>query len=289
MPYDEIDDKIKIGDKVRHHVFGVGEVISVRPDGAIAKIKFVGSKYERDIRLDVVQPKMEIKREAPKTRIRWWNRGRLSENVEWKSYPPFTVGDEVKHKEHTEFGKGIVREIVGDHVYIEFEKNTGNTHDSCKPGHAWSTSPQNNYMYEFIGGNRYRKIMRPDVDPYGEEHWGYEKIVQESEATGKFEVGDIVTHKNHKKFGQGVVVYINGQRDTVIINFEKETGHSYEYSERNHGWNTSQDATYMYDFLDRGKRIERPDIDPYGEEHWGWEEEVKENKIIKSFKKYIEK
>ena len=82
MPYDEVDDKIKIGDKVRHHVFGVGKVMSVRPDGKIAKIKFEGSEYERDIKIDVVRD-FEVKREVPKTRIRWWNKGKLEEGVKW--------------------------------------------------------------------------------------------------------------------------------------------------------------------------------------------------------------
>lgn len=69
--------ELEIGRRVKQPVLGEGEIISIRPDGAIVKIKF-DEKGEKNIRIDVAD--LEVEDKNPYTPIiKWWNKGELEE------------------------------------------------------------------------------------------------------------------------------------------------------------------------------------------------------------------
>jgi len=62
---------------------------------------------------------------------------------------------------------------------------------------------------------KFKKIYKPDEDPWNEEDWGYVKehfdIENDYEDKDKFEVGDIVVSKHYPELGIGLVHTIEGQ------------------------------------------------------------------------------
>jgi hypothetical protein len=109
----------------------------------------------------------------------------------------FEVGDIVTHKDHPEFGLGEVKVIEEPRVFIEWENpSRGEEHFLIKKGHGWMTSHNGIKCYNFYGGKKMKKILNPEVDPYGEEDWGYEEIKNNEsvEKTNKktFNFGDKV-------------------------------------------------------------------------------------------------
>lgn len=103
------------------------------------------------------------------------------------------------------------------------------------------------------------------------------------ESVEDFQIGMIVKHKSHPGWGIGVVKYYNVEQNSWWIEFENATGSNCEYSIANikkfYAWGTSKSYFNRYEILgmeNKIKRVENPDIDPYNEEDWGWEE-MKEN------------
>ena len=139
------------------------------------------------------------------------------------------------------------------------------------------------YSYdEFINivgiNKKFKKIENPIDDPYGEEDWGYEEMKENEHHRKNFEIGDVVRHKKYPGFGVGVVKYID-DTNTIYIEFENKTYRGCPHTKKDRGWSTNDRNIEWYDFINSNKKfkkIENSELDPYGEEDWGWEE-IKEN------------
>ena len=116
-----------------------------------------------------------------------------------------------------------------------------------------------------------KKITRPDMDLFNEEDWGWEET---NESVGNsFNVGDRVIG-----VGRCDGLSIDGEIGTIIEVFYNDCKVQFDdrFSEALHSdndlcWNIPSNKLKLFDR--RGKRrIRRPDIDPYDEEDWGWEE-----------------
>jgi len=131
---------------------------------------------------------------------------------------------------------------------------------------------------------KYKKVNNLELDPYGEDDWGYEEI-KESVLIGlTVRMRDDSVYKNQ--------AYVRGG-DGVgkIIQFKEYADDDVVYTYRIR-WNNGEENFYRKcDVIleDKIKKVERPDIDPYGEDDWGYEmvKESSENEIIIDIKEEI--
>ena len=136
-----------------------------------------------------------------------------------------------------------------------------------------------------------KRIFTPD-DPYGEEDWGWE--VKEN----KFESGYFVIRIHSlneynelmRLLEEDGHMWSNGRYPTLgttlysdrmqVIWVEYRLSWSdYNYYETHNGHNFPciEFKDFTEERMKKYKRIERPDLDPYGEEDWGREEIIKES------------
>ena len=139
-----------------------------------------------------------------------------------------------------------------------------------------------------IGHKKRKKLEKPELDPFGEEHWGY---IQESLTIDDFQVGDRVkinelgVKNMHNNFlgitadeyskirSNGIVIEILFYDNRLYIEWENEDSSSYpvKYVEK----------------IDYKKR-RNPNIDPFNEENWGYVQEKKEDIYILVTPKFYE-
>ena len=180
--------KVKAGDMIYHPAFGDGTVMSVRPDGEIAKIRFKGYYNERDIRLSTVDGLEIIKRKSPdepvvkrQPRLRWYRHGKLEESyVSVFERDDFEVGNIVKLRDSKttiyvgeiisiKKRPGVIRiEISIDREYWgDWQNLKMEMHDIAlkkKLIRIWKNREEyNKYLEE-------SRLVTSD-DPYGEELW----------------------------------------------------------------------------------------------------------------------
>jgi len=144
---------------------------------------------------------------------------------------------------------------------------------------------------EEILKNKVKRIERPEIDPYGEEDWGWEKM---KESLTKEEGTRVMFSNLFKEYGkQNTIDYLNdvtGQRVFFIrstgevitngdtgweIDHYRESGSSDLHVTMRNGASGTASGLIYFDPIPIGKKIkkvERPDIDPYNEDDWGWEE-----------------
>jgi len=140
-------------------------------------------------------------------------------------------------------------------------------------------------FYHIIKRVKIKKITNPTLDPYGEEDWGYEEeIIKENK---NYCLNKRVKIKDNSKYKNQA--YNNGGNGFgIIIDYNYSPG-DFEFVIR---WDNNHINLYRFkdiDILDdkKFKRITKPDIDPYGEEDWGYEEEIIKENMIMNYKRFI--
>jgi DNA polymerase III epsilon subunit-like protein len=156
-----------------------------------------------------------------------------------------------------------------------------------------------------LGNVKYKRIESDTtVDPYDEEEWGWDIIKESLNANNKIIIHDIKTQEMYSElmkyleilgatWGTGKLPTENNfygkYNDLAICIKDNELGYAYtQYFRSVKDYND-------YEFIKaeeilkykKFKKIEgNPEVDPYGEEEWGWEEEDEENKMMKEFKTF---
>lgn len=142
--------------------------------------------------------------------------------------------------------------------------------------------------YQFLNliGKKYKKIENPIVDPYGEEDWGYEEIKES-------------VHPEYKKFFNYNIIFKDlDEAKQILLKLHKlgfkvdlngveyritgwtaivPSGDGFCFGRKSSNVSGHRDNLTFEEFLiminnSKYKKIENPELDPYGEEDWGWEE-----------------
>lgn len=156
---------------------------------------------------------------------------------------------------------------------------------------------------DILGNKRYKKIKKPSIDPFDEEDWGFEEIVQESVKNFEQLKDCCIFFKNNtekrdiaKKLVELGFPVFNYNRVMSIPITSSSSIESYNSFVWNEGEFTRTQRTYgakntafnkgfnkelkniqyfefinIYDKLKKSKKIENPELDPFGEEDWGYE------------------
>lgn len=239
----------------------------------------------------------------------------------------FKVGDRVKYiyndyDTDSWYGKnryyfdlnGVVLDYRdGGRIGIEFDNHLGNDGHTCnglgKPGHCQNILPE--YLKK-MGHISIKKIEKPDIDPYGEEDWGWEEM--------KENVNDVKNTETRIIFNDLLGIYFNGEYNIMLnwLNDNLTKKRVYFISEENEIYKKF-DSWWIVDnylagtqnnivgvmmtnkqygnasgliYLDeielpkvKYKKLENPIEDPYNEEDWGYEE-IKDKIMIK-YKDFI--
>jgi len=128
-------------------------------------------------------------------------------------------------------------------------------------------------MNDLINSKIKRKQNLKD-DPWDEENWGWEEIKENNEFNTKFSEGDRVRIRDDSSFkfqayelggnGLGYIKSIaNSDYNGLNYRVEWDNGHYNAY-----GVNDLE----IFNDEKKMKKIRKPDIDPWQEEDWGWEE-----------------
>lgn len=150
---------------------------------------------------------------------------------------------------------------------------------------------------DYLSGVKRKRIENPELDPYGEEDWGYEiqenknylykdlaiyiKTQSEYDLISKkleelgYNWGNrhiLPTDKNYFSNYKNFVLHLNPDNSLSYGNLEF-------YQKAYPELEIIDAVNYLGDKI--GKKIERTDIDPYGEEDWGYE--IQENKLNELF------
>jgi hypothetical protein len=136
------------------------------------------------------------------------------------------------------------------------------------------------------------KIKNPELDPYGEEDWGYEIrenikeefIINIQDTIDNFFNGNVdafVEVMNKTYINKNINYYKNGRSYGTFVVVEY-TNHYDDYPVRlkmSNGQHGHPDEIGFFEPLNFEKgnwiKIERPDLDPYGEENWGFIKEMR--------------
>ena len=149
-----------------------------------------------------------------------------------------------------------------------------------------------NFMKIVEKMSKKRRVYKPDIDPWNEENWGWEEIKESNKIDNlknfyiPFNTKEEMIAIAKKLHEMGYVVCNYG--DAVRgYGFENVFHKIYAFSKIHDFFarTNMQDSTINYktklDFEDfmkidiyKRKRITNPDIDPWSEEDWGWEEIV---------------
>jgi hypothetical protein len=123
---------------------------------------------------------------------------------------------------------------------------------------------------------KFKKIENSDVDPYGEEEWGYEEIKESKDI--KYEVGDKCYY--NPKLDVEQRCYRHKGELAIIVKILPESRYLIKF-QNGEGFNTSEIN------LDGLLRKQISEDDPYGEEDWEiTESNVNLRKFIKEINKY---
>ena len=131
-----------------------------------------------------------------------------------------------------------------------------------------------------------KKIKKPEIDPFEEENWGYEKELNES-SKFDFEVGERVsligTGDGKKLDGiSGIIVVKNRKYSKIETNMDENGLTSNYYYYGTHYGIQFDEPMHLYNIdwfvspfniinSQTRKKIKKPEIDPFEEEDWGYQ------------------
>lgn len=221
----------------------------------------------------------------------------------WIKKDKFETGDIVKDTRSPEFGKGIVKDASkGMYIIIEYENYTGHNEKDCEEGRAWSTDNHYSKYYRFLVHNK-KRIENPELDPYGEEDWGYEDIKESKNQETRIMFKDLLMSsfggdydimidwlndnwkRKHVYFiDRDNSVYKNSDSWWVVDYYSETKSHDCVNVSMTNGQCGHASGLIYLDEIElpknKFKRIENLELDPYGEEDWGFEEIIDENYTI---------
>jgi len=153
--------------------------------------------------------------------------------------------------------------------------------------------------------DKYKKIKNTDLDPYDEENWGWE-IDESNEEKIKLKDLRNVIIRIHSRLNYDILMKkmrelgirwsggeLCGEEDPYFDNYPDFCIRINEKGEVNYcGFNEYVSMGALknnkfindYDIIGNIKRIENPDVDPYGEDDWGWEKKFEKYNINESNK-----
>ena len=172
----------------------------------------------------------------------------------------------------------------------------------------WNNGHTNDYRLQdviMLDETKRRKIKNPD-DIYGEDDWGWEEIQENTAPLFKLIKNCSLLYKNKDEMiniaselkKHGIKTYT----DIYDMTFQYKY-YYYDEDEKSFVRSISNNRSYLKEldyseFMElvgkKFKKIERPEIDPYGEEDWGYEN-IEENKnenfndelILESFDQFV--
>jgi len=143
----------------------------------------------------------------------------------------------------------------------------------------------------------FKKINRPDIDPYGEEDWGYKEINESAGADYELAIF-VKSEKSYnelmKKLDEQEYLWNGSDRkrpiripydgqQVIYLTYEHKLLHGSIWGYDKYYKNTIPNI-YSNEYVSlpnkKLKKIQNLEIDPYGEEDWGYEE-IKESKKLK--------
>ena len=154
----------------------------------------------------------------------------------------------------------------------------------------WNNNHINDYRKKdvIVINKNLKKIKNPN-DPYGEEDWGWEEIKESNEYIPSGDFAVLVRNEKEwndimRKLEDWGCKWTNGNTPTskfyekiIEVIWVEKTKYSenpmISHSDLKYYKTHSRYAGPIIDITNKKyKKIEQPDVDPYGEEDWGWEE-----------------
>lgn len=200
----------------------------------------------------------------------------------------FRVGDRVKIRDNSEYRHQAYRN-GGDGIGVIYNIK----HHGFPLQIKWNNGDINNYQFqdvELILDLGKKRLEKPEIDPFGEEYWGYEikeninfSNIRDYYIPFNNAAEMINIAKYLKNCGEDVFDY-----DKVIGGIGYHYGYVYVYNRNYQIWmrsiNYQGKIKLSFDDLlkvEMGKKmkIKKPELDPFGEEEWYIQESIRNFEI----------